>query len=82
MDSKSVVDASRHFRGNSSEFSFLIYHINHIMSCNPNFMVKFIKRQSNMIAHILARAVISWSHRCTFKTLHLCITHLLNNEMI
>jgi hypothetical protein len=43
-DSKSVVDAIRHIRGGSSEFSFLISQINNIMFCNPNFEVKFIKR--------------------------------------
>jgi ribonuclease HI len=35
-DSKSVVDAIRHIRGGSSEFSFLISQINNIMFCNPN----------------------------------------------
>jgi ribonuclease HI len=43
-DSKSVVDAIHHLHGGSSEFSFLISRINNILSCNPNFMVKFIKR--------------------------------------
>jgi hypothetical protein len=77
-----VVDAIHHFRGGSSEFSFIISNINNSLSCNPNFMVKFIKRQANMVAHTLARAAIFWSRRCTFETLPICITHLLNNEMI
>jgi ribonuclease HI len=81
-DSKSVVDAIHHFHGGSSEFSVIISNINNILSCNPNFMVKFIRRQANMVAHTLARAAISWSSRCTFETLPICITRLLNNEMI
>jgi ribonuclease HI len=81
-DSKSVVDAIHHFRGGSFGFSIIISNINNTLSCNSNFMVKFIKRQTNMVAHTLARAVISWSSRCTFETLPIYITRLLNNEMI
>ncbi|PNX90897.1 hypothetical protein L195_g047025 [Trifolium pratense] len=44
--------------------------------------VVFIKRQANMVAHILARAAISWSSRYICETLPFCITPLLNNEMI
>jgi hypothetical protein len=58
-DSKSVVDAVQHFRGGSSEFSSIIGHNNNVLLLNPNFMVKFIKRQANMVAHTLARAAIS-----------------------
>jgi ribonuclease HI len=81
-DSKSVVDAIRHVCRGSSEFSLFISQINNILSCNPNFMVKFIKRQANMVAHTLARAAISQSRRCTFDSLPLCIATLLSNEMI
>jgi ribonuclease HI len=58
-DSKSVVDVVQHFCGSSSEFSSIIGHINNVLLLNPNFMVKFIKRQANMVAHTLARAAIS-----------------------
>jgi ribonuclease HI len=81
-DSKSVVDAIHHLRDGSSEFNFLICHIISILRCNPNFMVKFIKRQTNMVAHVLARTAISWASRRTFETLPICITVILNNEMI
>jgi ribonuclease HI len=81
-DSKSVVDAIKHVSGGSSEFSFLISQINNILSCNPNFVVKFIKRQANMVAHTLARAAISQPRRCTFDILPHCISTFLINEMI
>jgi ribonuclease HI len=81
-DSKSVVDAIHHFHGGNSEFSFIISTINNILSCNPNFKVKFTKQQANMVAHNLARAAISWTRRCIFETLPICITSILNNEMI
>jgi ribonuclease HI len=44
-DSKSVVNAIHHFRGGSSEFSYLIFEI--------------IKQQTNMVVHSLARVTIS-----------------------
>jgi ActR/RegA family two-component response regulator len=62
---KSVVGAIRHVRGGSSEFSFFISKINSVLSCNPNFMVKVIKRQANLEDHTLARATSSRSRRCT-----------------
>jgi ribonuclease HI len=58
-DSKCVVDAIYNF--GTSEFSAIICNVKRIFSSNPNFMVKFIKRQANMVAHMLARAAISWS---------------------
>jgi hypothetical protein len=81
-DSKNVVDAIHHYRGGYSEFSFLVAHINNLLASSSNFLVKFIKRQTNMVAHTLAMAVISWSSRSTFETLPLYITPLLLNEMI
>jgi ribonuclease HI len=80
-DSKCVVDAIHHFRGGNSEFSSIICHINNVLSLNPNFMVKFIKRQANMVAHTLARVAISWSRRYIVDTLPTCIATLLFNEM-
>jgi hypothetical protein len=65
----------------NSEFSSIIGHINNVLLFNPNFMVKFIRRQANMIAYKLARTVISWSSRYIVNTLPACIATLLNNEM-
>jgi ribonuclease HI len=70
-DSKSVVDTIYHFHGGSSEFCFIISQINNFLLCNPNFKVKFIKRQTNMVAHTFARATITWSRRCTFVSIPL-----------
>jgi hypothetical protein len=81
-DAKSVAEAIHHCHGGISEFSLLVGHINDLLLSNPNFSVKFIKRQANMVAHTLARAAVSWPSRCTFETLPLCITSILFNEMI
>jgi ribonuclease HI len=81
-DSNSLVDVLHHLRGGNSEFSSLVFHINNVLLSSPNFSVKFIKRQANMVAPALARATISWSSRCSFETLPHCISTLLFNEMI
>jgi ribonuclease HI len=73
-DCKSVVDAIHNIHGGASEFSSIICNINHILLANPNFVVKFIKRQTNMVAHTLARAASSWAEFYNFETLPLCIT--------
>jgi ribonuclease HI len=62
-DSKNVVDAIHNLRMGVSEFSSIICNIRHVLALNPNFVVKFIKRQANMVAHKLARAAIVWASR-------------------
>jgi ribonuclease HI len=81
-DSKSVVDAIQKLSSGFSEFSAIICNIQNVLSRNPNFVVKFIKRQANMVAHTLARVAGSWASRCICEILPLCISSLLNNEMI
>jgi ribonuclease HI len=79
-DAKSVVGATQHFHGGNSEFSLL--DIYNYLVCDQNFVVKFIKRQANMVAHSLARAAISWASCCTFETLPTCISSTLINKMV
>jgi ribonuclease HI len=80
-DSKIVVDAisSRHV--GISEYSVLISDIKLLLAANPNFEVKFVKRQTNMVAHSLARATYSMSSRSFFDSIPRCINHYLLNEM-
>jgi ribonuclease HI len=80
-DSKNVADAICKSRVGNSVFSSLIYSIKNVMSSNPNFVVKFIKRQANSVAHTLARAAVSWPSRYIFDLLPPCISSLLFNEM-
>jgi hypothetical protein len=57
-DSKSLVDAIYHLRGGNSELSLFVCHINNLLLSNPNFSIKFIKREVNMVIHTLAMTVI------------------------
>jgi ribonuclease HI len=81
-DSKNVVDAIHNLRMGISEFSSIICNIRNVLALNPNFVVKFVKRQANMVAHTLARAAIVWASRYVVDILPLCITPLVNNEML
>jgi ribonuclease HI len=81
-DSQSLVNAIPHVHAGNSEFSTLVCKIKDIMLLNPNFMVRFVKRQANLVAHSLARAASSWPRRCLFDSLPLCIATSLHNEMI
>jgi hypothetical protein len=75
-DANSVVDAIQLFHGGDSEFSLLVAHINNLLCSGQNFVVKFIKRQANMIAHPLARTAIFGASRCIFENLPICIIFL------
>jgi ribonuclease HI len=81
-DSKSLVDAIKHIHAGVSNFSLIVQQINNVLSLNPNFMVRFIKRQANLVAHTLARAAFSWPCHCNLDSLPHCISAFLHNEMI
>jgi hypothetical protein len=76
------VDAIQHLRDGVSEFSHIVCNINNVLLTNPNFLVRFVKRQTNLVAHTLARVASSWPRRCTFESIPLCITTILSNEII
>jgi hypothetical protein len=53
------VDAIQHVHDGVSEFNLIVRQINNVLLANPNFMVRFVKRKANLVAHALARAAIS-----------------------
>jgi hypothetical protein len=71
---KSVLDAIHNIHGGTSEFNSFICNIRRILLFKPNFMVKFIKHQANMVTHTLARVTVSWTRCCIFETLPRYIT--------
>jgi hypothetical protein len=58
-DFKSVADGNQHLFVGVFEFSSLIFKVKSALSFHSNFMVKFIKRQSNIVADTFVRVVIS-----------------------
>ncbi|WJX23528.1 hypothetical protein P8452_12731 [Trifolium repens] len=80
-DSKVVVDAIKATSHGRSELCSILQEIKALLQTNPNFEVKFTKRQANMAAHTLARAAISWSSRTFHNSIPSCIEHFIINEM-
>jgi ribonuclease HI len=80
-DAQIVVGATNSNHVGVSLFSTIILNIKNLLHLNPNFEVKFVKRQANSVAHKLARAANSWASRCVFYLVPLCIEHQLLNEM-
>ncbi|XP_058742418.1 uncharacterized protein LOC131614899 [Vicia villosa] len=64
-----------------SEFSCIISSIHSLLLNFPNFEVKFVKRQANMVAHSIAKAANSWTRRSLFHMIPLCIEQFLFNDM-
>jgi ribonuclease HI len=76
-DSKVVVEAIKANPKGSSELFSFISSIKALLQCNPNYEVKFVRRQANMAAHTLARAAISWTSRTYFNSIPLVLNLLL-----
>jgi hypothetical protein len=51
------------------------------MSPYVNFEVKFVRRQTNLVAHTFVRAANVWASFYIFEINPLCIEHLLVNDM-
>jgi ribonuclease HI len=80
-DAQVVTDAVHATNVGISMFSTIISSIKDLLLLNPNFEVKFVKRQANSVAHKLARAANSWASRCVFYSIPPCIEDQLINEM-
>ncbi|XP_058726975.1 uncharacterized protein LOC131598381 [Vicia villosa] len=79
-DSLRVVQVLRNKIIGNSEF-FTTLRVIQSTLCNfPNFEVKFIKLQANMVAHSLAKAANSWARRSITHDIPSCIDLLIYNE--
>jgi hypothetical protein len=78
---QTLVDAICSSHLGISDFSMLISNIKALLVLHPNFEVKFVRRQTNMAAHSLARAAYSISRRRIFESVPYCIHNILINEM-
>jgi hypothetical protein len=57
----------------ASEFNSIISSIRSILSHYPNFEVKFVWKQMNMVSHSLARVAIAWASHRLFEAIPLCL---------
>ncbi|GAU48605.1 hypothetical protein TSUD_327170 [Trifolium subterraneum] len=80
-DLKVLIETIHMKRRGNSEFLSIVHDIISLMSSFKNFEVKFVRRQANLVAHTLARAVNSWASFHRFENIPFCIEHLIFNEM-
>ncbi|GAU19620.1 hypothetical protein TSUD_383140, partial [Trifolium subterraneum] len=80
-DSKVLIEAIHMKRSGNSEFLSIVHDILNLMSSFINFEVKFVRRQTNLIAHTLARVANSWASFHRFENIPFCIERLVFNEM-
>jgi ribonuclease HI len=58
-DSKSLADALKVHNVPLNEFGDLVTEIKSLLSGNPDYVVSFVRRQTNRVAHSIARAALS-----------------------
>ncbi|XP_058774507.1 uncharacterized protein LOC131648802 [Vicia villosa] len=80
-DSQVVVQAVNSNATGCSELSFIFLSIKRMLVSFPNFGVKFVKRQANVVAHSLTKAANSWSRRSSLSIIPSCIEFHLINDM-
>lgn len=65
-----------------SKFGEVIQKCREVLALNPNFVVKFVGRQANVVAHSLARVATSWPSPHIFDLLPSCISDAIMNDIL
>ncbi|KAK2404967.1 hypothetical protein QL285_054266 [Trifolium repens] len=81
LDCKLVVDGITGKLNFRTEFGMLLYACKASLFALSNFRISFIRRQANNVAHLLARAALSFASRQEFDYIPSCIEVTLMNEM-
>lgn len=68
-----MVDSIHSPSSDHSEFSSIIMDCHSILYLNPFFGVSYVRRQTNIVVHSLARMVIFWYSLQVFEFLTSCI---------
>jgi len=79
-DSSTLVQALSSPGYGDSEFYVIVSSIIYQLSLHYNFEVKFVRRQTNMVAHTLAMTTCSWASHHIFDSYPSCIKHWLIND--
>lgn len=77
VDAKVVSDAIKDNRLDISEFGSIIRASHQILQQEPMFLVKFIRRQANVVAHELAREALSYASPTSWVYPSVFISHVL-----
>ncbi|XP_058768333.1 uncharacterized protein LOC131642063 [Vicia villosa] len=82
LDAKNIVDNVNRSHPNNTDFGAITFECKLLLvSLSRNFHVKFIRRQANEVAHVLARAATCFDSFQVFTDVPICIHFLIANEM-
>jgi hypothetical protein len=81
LDNKQVVDGISNKIGTNSELGAILNYCKASLSRLPNFKISFIRRQANNVAHLLARASLSYARSQCHDHMPSCIKLDNMNEM-
>ena len=83
LDSKRVVDSFHSSKRDFTEFGVIVEHCKSIFSTYyRNSSVEFVRRQTNEVAHKLAKAATLSASFQILVDIPNCIEHILINEML
>ncbi|KAH1212038.1 hypothetical protein HKD37_14G039405 [Glycine soja] len=68
MDSKVVVDKIYRYGQDFSKLGAIIRECKYILSINANYSIKFVKRQTNVVPHSLARVTTDYASFTTCES--------------
>jgi len=80
-DSKTMVDALLARNIPSNEFGDLVFECKSLLNSNLDYVVSFVWRQANKVAHNIARAALSHPNPHTFQEASSTLYPLIFNEM-
>lgn len=74
LDCKMVIDGLDNRISNKTEFGVVLNDCRNLLNCYSNYQVRFVKRQTNLVAHVLAKVLNNYAP--SFKSFE--IPHLQN----
>ena len=80
LDCKLVVDGIVGNPNSQTEFGAILSVCKAMLLLLQNLRISFIKRQANNVAHLLARASLSFASHQEFDYIPSCIVNVLMNE--
>lgn len=73
MDAKTVADSVKSCTEDLTDFGIIIKQCRDILSVEPNYVVEFVRRQANVVAHAFAKAATSYASPYIFESIPTCI---------
>jgi len=82
LDCKLVIDSIFYRNSNQAEFGSIISECRSLLKHYSNFKISFVRRQTNFVARMLARASRLNARHQEFNLIPSCIETIVRNEII